>query len=64
MTTGELLALLRRHYIKPSQPLPGGVFLPEVGWNPPAGPAAATEAVTQSMWGSPPAVGESLLATS
>lgn len=37
MTTGELLALLRRHYIKPSQPLPGGVFLPEVGWNPAGG---------------------------
>lgn len=33
MTTADLLALLRRHYIKPSQPLPGGVFLAEVGVN-------------------------------
>lgn len=33
MTTAELLALLKRHYIKPGAPLPGGVFLPEVGWN-------------------------------
>lgn len=31
--TADLMARLRRHYIKPSQPLPGGVFLPEVGWN-------------------------------
>lgn len=33
MSTPDLLALLRRHYIKPGQPLPGGTFLPEVGWN-------------------------------
>lgn len=31
--TADLMARLQRHYIKPSQPLPGGVFLPEVGWN-------------------------------
>lgn len=31
--TQDLMARLRRHYIKPGQPLPGGVFLPEVGWN-------------------------------
>lgn len=33
MRTEELLALLKRHYIKPGAPFPGGVFLPEVGWN-------------------------------
>lgn len=33
ITTPELLARLQRHYIKPSVPLPGGIFLPEVGWN-------------------------------
>ncbi|ATN88681.1 hypothetical protein SEA_DEMSCULPINBOYZ_86 [Mycobacterium phage Demsculpinboyz] len=33
LTTKELLALLQRHYIKPGAPLPGGIFLPEVGWN-------------------------------
>jgi len=31
--TRTLLELLRRHYIKPGRDLPGGVFLPEVGWN-------------------------------
>jgi hypothetical protein len=31
--TATLLALLQRHYIKPGQPLPGGVFLAEVGQN-------------------------------
>lgn len=31
--TGQLMELLKRHYIKPGQSLPGGVFLPEVGWN-------------------------------
>jgi len=31
--TVDLMARLQRHYIKPSAPLPGGVFLPEVGWN-------------------------------
>ncbi|OYN76836.1 hypothetical protein [Mycolicibacterium sphagni] len=31
--TGQLLELLKRHYIKPGVPLPGGIFLPEVGWN-------------------------------
>lgn len=32
-TTAELLERLRRHYIKPGQPLPGGVFVHEVGQN-------------------------------
>jgi hypothetical protein len=31
--TADLLARLERHYIKPGEPLPGGVFVPEVGWN-------------------------------
>ncbi|TDO18161.1 hypothetical protein EV580_1344 [Mycobacterium sp. BK086] len=31
--TLDLRALLQRHYIKPGIDLPGGVFLPEVGWN-------------------------------
>lgn len=31
--TADLLARLQRHYIKPGEPLPGGVFLHEVGWN-------------------------------
>jgi hypothetical protein len=30
MNTGDLLARLRRHYITPGQPLPGGAFLSEV----------------------------------
>lgn len=30
MTTAALLARLERHYIKPGESLPGGVFLPEV----------------------------------
>lgn len=33
MGTRELLGRLQRHYIKPGAPLPGGIFLPEVGWN-------------------------------
>lgn len=33
MTTRELTDRLQRHYIKPSDPLPGGVFIPECGWN-------------------------------
>lgn len=37
ITTPELMARLKRHYIKPGAPLPGGVFLPEVGWNPAGG---------------------------
>lgn len=37
LSTPELLARLQRHYIKPGAPLPGGVFLPEVGWNPAGG---------------------------
>ncbi|WP_225433571.1 hypothetical protein [Mycolicibacterium mucogenicum] len=35
--TADLMALLKRHYIKPGLPLPGGIFLPEVGWNPAGG---------------------------
>lgn len=31
--TASLLALLQRHYIKPGLPMPGGVFLAEVGQN-------------------------------
>lgn len=31
--TAALLAQLERHYIKPSAPMPGGLFLPEVGQN-------------------------------
>ncbi|WP_301121108.1 hypothetical protein [Mycolicibacterium fortuitum] len=31
--TSDLLAQLERHYIKPSAPMPGGIFLPEVGQN-------------------------------
>lgn len=31
--TQDLMARLQRHYIKPGQPLPGGVFVPEVGEN-------------------------------
>lgn len=33
LNTRDLLARLQRHYIKPSEALPGGVFLPECGWN-------------------------------
>lgn len=31
--TSALLDRLRRHYIKPGEPFPGGVFLHETGWN-------------------------------
>lgn len=42
MSSGELMDRLRRHYIKPGADLPGGIFLPEVGWNGgnPANPSA------------------------
>jgi hypothetical protein len=33
VNTKELMQRLERHYIKPGAPLPGGIFLPEVGWN-------------------------------
>lgn len=33
MTTKQLLDRLQRHYIKPSDVMPGGVFVPECGWN-------------------------------
>lgn len=32
-STADLLDRLRRHYIKPGLPLPGGIFVPEVGQN-------------------------------
>lgn len=35
-TTGALLARLQRHYLPP-QPMPGGIFVPECGWNGGAG---------------------------
>lgn len=31
--TADLMARLRRHYIKPGERIPTGVFLPEIGWN-------------------------------
>lgn len=31
--TADLMARLERHYIKPSDPLPGGIFVPECGLN-------------------------------
>ena len=31
--TADLMDRLQRHYIKPSEPLPGGIFVPEVGFN-------------------------------
>lgn len=36
MGSKELLKRLERHYLKPG-PLPGGIFVPEVGWNGAAG---------------------------
>lgn len=45
MTTAELLALLRRHYIKPGLDLPGGVFVPEVGGNGSWGACARADAI-------------------
>jgi hypothetical protein len=33
VNTAELLARLQRHYIKPGEQWPGGIFLPECGWN-------------------------------
>lgn len=33
LTTAQLMARLQRHYIKPGENIPGGVFLPEVSWN-------------------------------
>lgn len=44
-TTSELLALLRRHYIKPGLDLPGGVFVPEVGGNGSWGASARADAI-------------------
>lgn len=40
-TTKELLDLLRRHYIKPGAPFPGGTFIPECGINGGAGGSRA-----------------------
>lgn len=31
--TADLMARLERHYIEPGRPFPGGVFIPECGWN-------------------------------
>lgn len=45
MTTGELLERLKRHYIKPGAPLPGGIFLPEVGGNGSWGAARRCDAI-------------------
>ncbi|AMT70494.1 hypothetical protein [Mycobacteroides immunogenum] len=45
LKTADLLALLRRHYIKPGQPLPGGVFLHEVGGNGTWGASARADAI-------------------
>ncbi|MFD7161311.1 hypothetical protein ACFV9C_42465 [Kribbella sp. NPDC059898] len=33
LVTKQLLERLQRHYIKPGEALPGGVFVPECGWN-------------------------------
>jgi hypothetical protein len=46
-STAELLARLQRHYIKPGQQLPGGVFLPEVGRNGGWGEGGAQSATNQ-----------------
>jgi len=43
--TAALLALLQRHYIKPGQDLPGGVFLPEVGQNGSWGASSRCDAI-------------------
>ena len=43
--TSTLLALLQRHYIKPGQDLPGGVFLPEVGQNGSWGASSRCDAI-------------------
>ncbi|AMU71454.1 hypothetical protein PP298_08070 [Mycobacteroides abscessus] len=45
LKTADLLVLLRRHYIKPGQPLPGGVFLHEVGGNGSWGASARADAI-------------------
>ncbi|OHU29048.1 hypothetical protein [Mycobacteroides chelonae] len=47
--TADLLAQLRRHYIKPGLQLPGGVFVPEVGWNP-AGGASGRDGGCDAIW--------------
>ncbi|WP_199732063.1 hypothetical protein [Cellulomonas triticagri] len=39
--TADLMARLRRHYIRPGARLAGGVFLDEVGWNGSAGTSRA-----------------------
>jgi len=45
MSSADLLARLQRHYIKPGAPLPGGVFLPEVGVNGSWGAAGRCDAI-------------------
>lgn len=43
--TETLLALLKRHYIKPGAPMPGGIFLPEVGQNGSWGASSRCDAI-------------------
>lgn len=45
--TDDLMALLKRHYIKPGLPLPGGVFVPEVGQNGGWGSGSRCDAIYQ-----------------
>ncbi len=44
-TTADLMTRLQRHYIKPSEPLPGGIFVPEVGQNGSWGASSRCDAV-------------------
>ena len=44
-TTRALMAALERHYIKPSAPMPGGIFVPEVGVNGAWGASARCDAI-------------------
>ncbi len=43
--TQDLMARLDRHHIKPSAPLPGGIFVPEVGVNGAWGASARCDAI-------------------
>lgn len=44
-TTADLLGRLERHYIKPGQGLPGGIFVPEVGQNGSSGAGSRCDAI-------------------
>lgn len=44
-TTADLMARLQRHYIKPGQDMPGGIFVPEVGVNGSWGAAGRCDAI-------------------